>query len=37
VRAVGGRALPISVDMAEHEAIEQAAQQVEENLGPIDV
>ena len=37
VQAAGARALPISVDMADHEAVEQAADRVEGALGPIDV
>jgi NAD(P)-dependent dehydrogenase (short-subunit alcohol dehydrogenase family) len=37
VRERGGRALPISVDMADHEAVEGAAEQVEAELGEIDV
>src|SRR5689334_9288730 len=37
VRAAGGRALAIPVDVADYEAVEQAAQRVEEELGPIDV
>jgi len=37
VQAAGARALPISVDMADHEAVEQAADRVEAALGPIDV
>jgi NAD(P)-dependent dehydrogenase (short-subunit alcohol dehydrogenase family) len=37
VRKAGARALPISVDVADHEAVESAADQVEAELGPIDV
>jgi NAD(P)-dependent dehydrogenase (short-subunit alcohol dehydrogenase family) len=37
VEAAGGRALPIPVDTADHEQIEQAADRVEQELGPIDV
>lgn len=37
VEATGGSALPISVDMADHRAVEEAAQRVEDELGPIDV
>src|SRR3954471_16307690 len=37
VRTAGGRALPISVDVADHEAVFAAAQRVEDELGPIDV
>jgi NAD(P)-dependent dehydrogenase (short-subunit alcohol dehydrogenase family) len=37
VEAAGGRALPIEVDVADHEAVDEAAQRVEEELGPIDV
>ncbi len=37
VEACGVRALPIQVDMADHEAVERAADQVETELGPMDV
>jgi NAD(P)-dependent dehydrogenase (short-subunit alcohol dehydrogenase family) len=37
IEAAGGVALPISVDMADHHAVDKAAQRVEERLGPIDV
>jgi NAD(P)-dependent dehydrogenase (short-subunit alcohol dehydrogenase family) len=37
VEEAGGRALPIPVDMADYDAVEQAADQVERELGPIDV
>ncbi len=37
VRDLGGTALPISVDTADHEALEHAADRVEAELGPIDV
>jgi len=37
VQAAGARALPISVDVADHEAVEAAADRVEDELGPIDV
>ena len=37
VESAGARALPISVDMAEHEAVENAAARIEDELGPIDV
>lgn len=37
VRAAGGRALEIAVDVADHEAVEAAAARVENELGPIDV
>ncbi|SFC66087.1 Short-chain dehydrogenase [Nocardioides terrae] len=37
VRAAGARALPISVDMADHAAVEGAAAEVEATLGEIDV
>jgi len=37
VRAGGGRALPIQVDVADPDAVEAAAAQVEQELGPIDV
>src|SRR3954463_6998895 len=37
VRRRGQRALPISVDVADAEAVEAAADRVERELGPIDV
>jgi NAD(P)-dependent dehydrogenase (short-subunit alcohol dehydrogenase family) len=37
VRAAGGRALPIEVDVANSDAVEAAAARVEAELGPIDV
>ena len=37
VRAQGRRALPITVDMAEAQAVDDAAGRVEAELGPIDV
>jgi NAD(P)-dependent dehydrogenase (short-subunit alcohol dehydrogenase family) len=37
VERAGGRALPISVDVADAEGVERAAAQVEEAFGPIDV
>ena len=37
VLAYGVRALPIAVDMSDHEAVEAAATRIEEELGPIDV
>jgi NAD(P)-dependent dehydrogenase (short-subunit alcohol dehydrogenase family) len=37
VTAAGGTALPIEVDVADHEAVEAAASQAEKELGPIDV
>ncbi|SFO86724.1 Short-chain dehydrogenase [Amycolatopsis arida] len=37
VKAAGGQALPISVDVADHRAVDEAAQRVEDELGPIDV
>jgi NAD(P)-dependent dehydrogenase (short-subunit alcohol dehydrogenase family) len=37
VRERGGTALPISVDVSDHEALERAADRVEDELGPIDV
>ncbi|MCE0764526.1 SDR family oxidoreductase [Pseudonocardia kujensis] len=37
VRAAGGRTLAVPTDVADPEAVERAAQQVEDELGPIDV
>ncbi|WP_214110433.1 SDR family oxidoreductase [Acrocarpospora catenulata] len=37
IRAEGGRALPLSVDVADAGQVEAAAQRVEEEFGPIDV
>ncbi|HSU71402.1 MAG TPA: SDR family oxidoreductase [Micrococcaceae bacterium] len=37
VQAAGGRALPVPVDVADSERLEAAAEQVEQELGPIDV
>ena len=37
VRRAGGRALPISVDTADHDAVERAADRIEAELGPIDI
>ncbi|WAL68923.1 SDR family oxidoreductase [Amycolatopsis cynarae] len=37
VEAAGGRALPISVDTADHAAVDRAAAHAETELGPIDV
>lgn len=37
VSEAGGRALPLSVDVADHSALDAAARQVEDTLGPIDV
>ncbi len=37
VRAAGRRAVGLSVDVAEHEAVERAADQIEDVLGPIDL
>ncbi len=37
VRAAGGEALAIPTDVAEHEAVESAAERAEDELGPIDV
>ncbi|MEV3988123.1 SDR family oxidoreductase [Streptomyces sp. NPDC049837] len=37
VRAAGGEALTVPVDVASHEAVEEAAERVETELGPIDV
>ena len=37
VEAVGGRALVLPTDVADHDAVEAAAERVERELGPIDV
>ncbi|MGZ4246146.1 MAG: SDR family oxidoreductase [Solirubrobacteraceae bacterium] len=37
VEKAGARALPISVDMADHQAVEVAAARIEDELGPIDI
>ena len=37
VEALGGRAIAISADVADADAIERAAEQIEAELGPIDV
>lgn len=37
VVAGGGQALPLEVDVADHDAVERAADQVESSWGPIDV
>jgi len=37
VEELGGRALVLPLDMADHEAVERAAARVERELGPIDV
>ncbi len=37
VEAAGGKALPISADVADYSAVQRAASQVENELGPIDV
>ena len=37
VDALGGRALPLCVDVADEDAVDEAAARVEEKLGPIDV
>ncbi|TCC01537.1 SDR family oxidoreductase [Kribbella soli] len=37
VTAAGGIGLPISVDVADYEQVEAAAEQVEQELGPIDI
>jgi NAD(P)-dependent dehydrogenase (short-subunit alcohol dehydrogenase family) len=37
VKDAGGNALPLAVDVADHEAVLQAAERVEEDLGPIRV
>ncbi|HEY7224201.1 MAG TPA: SDR family oxidoreductase [Micromonosporaceae bacterium] len=37
VRARGGQALALSVDMADAQAVDRAAEEIEQQLGPIDV
>ena len=37
VKQAGGRCLPIPVDVADHNAVDAAADRVEDELGPIDV
>ncbi|SFB95658.1 SDR family oxidoreductase [Streptomyces aidingensis] len=37
VRAAGGRALPLAVDVSDPEAVERAAERIEVELGPIEV
>ena len=37
VEAAGGKALPISADVADYYAVERAAEQAQERFGPIDV
>lgn len=37
VEAAGGEALVLPVDVADHKAVEEAAEQVERKLGPIDI
>jgi NAD(P)-dependent dehydrogenase (short-subunit alcohol dehydrogenase family) len=37
VEAAGGRALVLPLDVADSDAVEQAAEETEEKLGPIDV
>lgn len=37
VRKLGGQALPIPVDVSDAEAVEAAAERVEQELGPIDI
>ncbi len=37
VEAAGGEALAIPIDVADHEAVEAAAQRAEDELGPIDI
>ncbi|CAM3308529.1 SDR family oxidoreductase [Kibdelosporangium persicum] len=37
VRAAGGEAMAVPADVADHEAVEDAARRVEERFGPIDV
>jgi NAD(P)-dependent dehydrogenase (short-subunit alcohol dehydrogenase family) len=37
VRRLGGRALPLQVDVAEHDAVDDAAERIERELGPVGV
>jgi NAD(P)-dependent dehydrogenase (short-subunit alcohol dehydrogenase family) len=37
VKAAGGRALPLAIDVADPDAVESAAERVESQLGPIDI
>src|SRR2546423_505571 len=37
VEQAGGTALPISVDVADHEQVQSAATEIEDGLGPINV
>lgn len=37
VVALGGRALPLSCDVADADAVEEAAVEIEEKLGPVDI
>ncbi len=37
IRAIGGKAMPISTDVADNDQVEAAAERVEAELGPIDV
>lgn len=37
VEAEGGRALVVPTDVADHQQVEQAARQIEDKLGPIDI
>jgi len=37
VKAAGGRALPVPTDVADSNAVEQAAERIEAELGPIDI
>jgi NAD(P)-dependent dehydrogenase (short-subunit alcohol dehydrogenase family) len=37
VRRLGAEALPLQVDMSDHQAVERAAERIESSLGPIDI
>src|SRR5699024_108594 len=37
IESAGGTAMPVNVDVANHDDVESAAQKVERELGPIDV
>jgi NAD(P)-dependent dehydrogenase (short-subunit alcohol dehydrogenase family) len=37
IEALGGQALPVALDVADADAVERAADQIEEHFGPVDV